>query len=274
MAEATDAAAEHAPKNTSAVFLEIEVPDELHKTKSHLVAVDLPRPLRILCDEVTNLEAMAPTSVDQRSGTLLWEAAIDLGRFISRMPSPALSGARVLELGAGHGVPGLCCAILWGATVHFHDMSEETLRRVTAVNCAMNSVRSQFLAGDWSTLMAKESSESSKFSAGHCKRMKVQEADLSYNVILASEAFYKEESYDELLSFLSSQSHECHAYFAGKRFYFGCGGGTASFSSTARSRGFNVTVKEVIEDGLSNIREILHITWPEERHSKRPKTAS
>lgn len=58
-------------------------------------------------------------------------------------------------------------------------------------------------------------SESSKFSAGHCKRMqavsrsfsslcncqmftlwlltlgKVQEADLSYNVILASEAFYK-----------------------------------------------------------------------------------
>lgn len=257
MAEATDAAAEHAPKNTSAVFLEIEVPDELHKTKSHLVAVDLPRPLRILCDEDTNLEAMAPTSVDQRSGTLLWEAAIDLGRFISRMPSPALSGARVLELGAGHGVPGLCCAILWGATVHFHDMSEETLRRVTAVNCAVNSVRSQFLAGDWSTLMAK-----------------VQEADLSYNVILASEAFYKEESYDELLRFLSSQSHECHAYFAGKRFYFGCGGGTASFSSTARSRGFNVTVEEVIEDGLSNIREILHITWPEERHSKRPKTAS
>ena len=32
-------------------------PDELHKTKSHLVAVDLPRPLRILCDEETNLEA-------------------------------------------------------------------------------------------------------------------------------------------------------------------------------------------------------------------------
>ena len=29
-------------------------------------------------------EAMAPSSVDQRSGTLLWEAAIDLGRFISR----------------------------------------------------------------------------------------------------------------------------------------------------------------------------------------------
>ena len=39
----------------------------------------------------------------------------------------------------------------------------------------------------------------------------------------------------------------------------------ASFSSTARSRGFNVTVEEVIEDGRSNIREILHITWPEVR---------
>ncbi len=29
-------------------------------------------------------QAMAPNSVDQRSGALLWEAAIDLGRFLSR----------------------------------------------------------------------------------------------------------------------------------------------------------------------------------------------
>ena len=35
-------------------------------------------------DMIGMAEAMAPTSVDQRSGTLLWEAAIDLGRFISR----------------------------------------------------------------------------------------------------------------------------------------------------------------------------------------------
>ena len=29
-------------------------------------------------------QAMAPNSVDQRSGALLWEAAIDLGKFLSR----------------------------------------------------------------------------------------------------------------------------------------------------------------------------------------------
>lgn len=39
----------------------------------------------------------------------------------------------------------------------------------------------------------------------------------------------------------------------------------ASFSCAARSKGFSVTVEEVIEDGRSNIREILRITWPQEK---------
>ena len=39
----------------------------------------------------------------------------------------------------------------------------------------------------------------------------------------------------------------------------------ASFSCAARSKGFCVTVEEVIEDGRSNIREILRITWPQEK---------
>ena len=36
----------------------------------------------------------------------------------------------------------------------------------------------------------------------------------------------------------------------------------ASFASAAKQAGFNVTVAKVIEDGRSNIREILHISQP------------
>eukprot|EP00913_Durusdinium_trenchii_P006947 g6534.t2 len=99
------------------------------------------------------------------------------------------TGPRVLELGCGHGVPGLVCGLAWRATVDFHDWSEETLQEVTARNCALNGLEGssvRFLSGDWSSLLPKE------------------------------------ESYQELLEILASQSCQCRAYFAGKRFYFGC----------------------------------------------------
>ena len=50
------------------------------------------------------------------------------------------------------------------------------------------------------------------------------------------------------------------SFFAGKRFYFGCGGGTASFGERARQEGYDVEVAEVLEDGKSDIREILCIS--------------
>ena len=52
-------------------------------------------------DMIGMAEAMAPTSVDQRSGTLLWEAAIDLGRFISRHLCAAINShlvRRILQI--------------------------------------------------------------------------------------------------------------------------------------------------------------------------------
>ncbi|CAJ1334309.1 unnamed protein product [Effrenium voratum] len=261
------------------VFLQIDVEGKLSNGAA-FCKLELPIPLQVLQTD----EALDAKSVDQRSGVLLWEAALDLGRFLARMPAPASEGLSVLELGCGHGVPGLVAAKAWKTEVTFHDMSIETLREVTAVNCAANSVgEAHFLAGDWKTLLRQ-----------------VQEASLCYDVMLASEAIYKEDSYDDLLAIFSLA--QC-AYVAGKRFYFGCGGGTefhaedsiqtqlapngteASFARAAEAKGFEVSTAEVLEDlrsisglqlqdGRSNIREILRLTPkspPDSGSAKRAK---
>ncbi|CAJ1454205.1 unnamed protein product [Effrenium voratum] len=232
------------------VFLQIDVEGKLSNGAA-FCKLELPIPLQVLQTD----EALDAKSVDQRSGVLLWEAALDLGRFLARMPAPASEGLSVLELGCGHGVPGLVAAKAWKTEVTFHDMSIETLREVTAVNCAANSVgEAHFLAGDWKTLLRQ-----------------VQEASLCYDVMLASEAIYKEDSYDDLLAIFSLA--QC-AYVAGKRFYFGCGGGTASFARVAEAKGFEVSTAEVLEDGRSNIREILRLTPkspPDSGSAKRAK---
>jgi hypothetical protein len=50
---------------------------------------------------------------------------------------------------------------------------------------------------------------------------------------------------------------------AGKRFYFGVGGGTAYLQRLAEERrdefGLAVSVVQSIEDGLSNVRDILEV---------------
>ncbi|CAE8633244.1 unnamed protein product, partial [Polarella glacialis] len=100
----------------------------------------------------------------------------------------------------------------------------------------------RFLAGDWQELLST-----------------LQE---KYDIVLAAEAIYKADAYEDLAALLGKclAAPGGIALFAGKRFYFGCGGGTASFSEFLRQRNFEVEVAHVIEDGRSNTREILRIS--------------
>lgn len=212
-----------------------------------------------------------PQIVDVASGVKVWEGGVDLARFVAKLPDEearCLEGCRVLELGAGHALPGLTAARRWRrAVVHYHDMSEEVLREVTALNLAANgaglpptaapgdteSCEPRFLSGDWRQL-----------------RETVEDQGLEYDVILAADVIYKTDFYDDLLSLLeqclvrcgptdSPSSLRATACFCGKRFYFGCGGGTASFATFLRERGFDVDVACTIEDGRSNVREVLRV---------------
>ncbi|CAE7467120.1 unnamed protein product [Symbiodinium natans] len=227
---------------------------------------------------VQETQELQPDSVDQASGGLLWEGALDLAQHLqlclrmdpSDLASESPGGRRVLELGAGHGLPGLM-ALRMGCRVDFHDFSEQTLRHITAANCVANGIHVnradiagqqhnpdplvRFVAGDWTLL-----------------KDKMEAAGLLYDVIIASEAVYKVDFYPDLLALLERLEPGGRAWFAGKRFYFGCGGGTASFAAAAREAGFSVMVDKVLEDGRSNIREILLISKTDATHpGKRQK---
>jgi hypothetical protein len=52
------------------------------------------------------------------------------------------------------------------------------------------------------------------------------------------------------------------ALLASKRFYFGVGGGTYSLQTLVERDGaLRYEVVQVFEDGLSNIREIVRLSW-------------
>ena len=55
-------------------------------------------------------------------------------------PPPPPQSLRVLELGCGHGLPGVA-ALLGGAEVHFQDFNAEVLSALTAPNVAANLAR-------------------------------------------------------------------------------------------------------------------------------------
>eukprot|EP00927_Polykrikos_kofoidii_P031289 TRINITY_DN26936_c0_g1_i1.p1 TRINITY_DN26936_c0_g1~~TRINITY_DN26936_c0_g1_i1.p1 ORF type:complete len:371 (+),score=70.03 TRINITY_DN26936_c0_g1_i1:111-1223(+) len=202
-----------------------------------------------------------PTNVDADSGVKVWEGGVDLAGHILEVEDVPV-GAVALELGAGHGLPGIVLAARRGAArVDFHDLSIDVLRGVTATNVAANCqlliettsaatavapkvAAVRFLVGDWVQFRAA-----------------AQAAGLVYDVILAAEAIYRADAYADIADILQlCLAPKGIAWFAGKRFYFGCGGGTASFCKFLRERGFQVDVDVVVEDGRSNLREILRVT--------------
>jgi len=192
-----------------------------------------------------------PAVVDVVSGVKLWEGSVDLARHLAGMlPGQAGLGGRVLELGAGHGLPGLMAIMRHGAQVDFHDLSTDVLKQVTAVNIVANGVASspRLIHGLWQELFRSE-------------------GVATYDVVIAAEAIYNVDAYKDLSDLLGRCLGDGGvAWFAGKRFYFGCGGGTISFAAHLRELGFSVHVARTFEDGRSNIREILQISADDAAH--------
>jgi methyltransferase-like protein 23 len=80
-------------------------------------------------------------------GLLLWEAAVGLARWLPNLRAQ-LQGKRVLELGAGVGLPGLVARTL-GAQVWLTDHLAETLA-VAAANAHQNEVAGvHYFVADW-----------------------------------------------------------------------------------------------------------------------------
>lgn len=102
---------------------------------------------------------------------------------------------RVIELGCGHGLPGII-ALLAGATVYFQDYNEAVLNMITIPSVLANWKNSmaptssrlppaKFFSGDWGFL---GSSISSSNSIGE------------FDIVLTSETIYSHDSLSRLFS--------------------------------------------------------------------------
>ncbi len=207
--------------------------------------------------------AAARTDVEAgvyEGGFKLWECSLDVARYLATAGAGGLSQVRsVLDLGCGHGVPGVAAALiarrhgLCPPRLCFQDLNREVLLRLTAPNLALNalSTEARLVAGDWRTL-----------STGPGGLLSSDAPDGRFDLVLTAETVYSEEAFSVLHDVLASVlAPRGRVLLAAKRFYFGVGGGARGFCELVAARGvLRVTPLAAFEDGSSNIRDLVELT--------------
>lgn len=215
-------------------------------------------------------------------GAKLWEGAMDLTRFLLEDEEASfvrLENARVLELGCGHGLPGLACAMRGAGEVVLADYNPDVLKTLTVPNARANG----FLKGanENENGRRRESDPTFRFLGGDWASLARSPALLepgAFDVVLAAETVYEPSSFakhiDVLKRALKKPDGKTHlgetsrrggaALVAAKSYYFGVGGGARSFRARLEREGvFAVERVRTFSDGASNVREILKVTWAE-----------
>uniref|UniRef100_A0A7S1EPR3 protein-histidine N-methyltransferase n=1 Tax=Timspurckia oligopyrenoides TaxID=708627 RepID=A0A7S1EPR3_9RHOD len=225
---------------------------------------------------------------EYEGGLKVWECSLDLIQVLisDRVLQSDMKTLSILELGCGHALPMISHVQKHGnasaeCQVMFHDYNEEVLRDVTFPNVAINLGsefvlnQSQFIHGSWRAV--------EKY---------IVENNCTFDLVLAAETVYDksqlhafsrcllESLYRSNLS-MNGDGSVSKAYVAGKRFYFGVGGGMFEFcqvlqdvfrsqkvsewtlramnSPDARKYEIHVETLVSIEDGTSNIRDIIQV---------------
>ncbi|XP_050238765.1 uncharacterized protein LOC126688192 isoform X2 [Mercurialis annua] len=190
-------------------------------------------------------------------GLKLWEGSLDLVKALrSEVQNGQLSftGKRVLELGCGHGLPGIYACCEGAAAIHFQDFNAEVLRSLTIPNVNANlskdicnaalkdlnaehGVELRYFAGDWSQihqiLPYRNTNESNQsFSL-------VQDSVSGYDIILMAETIYSISAQQSLYELIKKSIHHPSGvvYMSAKKYYFGVGGGTRQFLSMVEKDG-------------------------------------
>ncbi|RZC48866.1 hypothetical protein C5167_017292 [Papaver somniferum] len=206
-------------------------------------------------------------------GLKLWEGSLDLVRSLhSEIHGGKLSlnGKRVLELGCGHGLPGIFTWLKGASEVHFQDYNAEVLQCLTIPNVNANPREPEsddhegvrFFAGDWSEIhqllnhVCDRSEEKSPNSGS--------ELDAGYDVILMAETVYCIDSLQNLYELIKKclKRPDGVVYMAGKKHYFGVGGGTRHFLSVVENDGvMAASLIAEVTDGSSNVRDVWKLSF-------------
>ena len=182
-------------------------------------------------------------------GIKIWECSIDLLNFLpSIYENINLNNENILELGCGHGLPGIYL-LLKGGNVTFQDFNKEVLDIIT--KGYLNQLKEKFNLD----LFNKSSFENGDW--GNFK------SDKKYNIIISCDTLYNTDNYEKIYNILKNYlSKNGKALFATKKFYFGVGGSSSEFMYFIREKGeFEINKIKEIDDGISNLRLIVEIKW-------------
>ncbi|PRP76907.1 hypothetical protein PROFUN_06185 [Planoprotostelium fungivorum] len=176
----------------SELIEEVDICGVIRKVKRRLmIDVDASSSSERELEELLKTSDLKPGVYE--GGFKLWECSEDLIRHLKDVHFE-FSGKKVLDLGCGHGLPGLY-ALKQGAHVHFQDYvkpsamrNEQVINGITIPNVQLNSKenttpKATFWAGDWNALNK------------HWK-------DLKFDVILTSDTLYNPAYYQRIISII------------------------------------------------------------------------
>ncbi|CAL5088691.1 unnamed protein product [Urochloa decumbens] len=210
-------------------------------------------------------------------GLKLWEGSLDLMKALNydiKEGRLLLEGKRVLELGCGHGLPGIFAGLKSAGLIHFQDFNAEVLKCLTIPNVKVNLFKESpegtcgsrsvgFFAGDWSEmdkLLLCGDAEKDKTTSGDTE----DKIYNGYDVILMAETVYALSSLPNLYKLIKKCLHYPGGvvYMAGKKHYFGVGGGTRQFLRLVEEDGVMQTERlNDVADGSSNVREVWKFSF-------------
>uniref|UniRef100_A0A0D9XCW5 protein-histidine N-methyltransferase n=1 Tax=Leersia perrieri TaxID=77586 RepID=A0A0D9XCW5_9ORYZ len=201
-------------------------------------------------------------------GLKLWEGSLDLVKTLNsdiKEDRLLVGGKRVLEIGCGHGLPGIFAGLKGASLVHFQDFNAEVLRCLTIPNVKANLLKESsqkkftsgsvgFFAGDWSeidSLLLRGDADLDKSTDNH----ENNNAYNGYDIILMAETVYAISSLTNLYKLIKKclRYPGGVVYMAGKKHYFGVGGGTRQFVRLVTEDGaMQSNLLAEVADGSSN----------------------
>ena len=182
-------------------------------------------------------------------GIKIWECDEDLLEFLPSIYNDSWKNKNVLDLGCGHGLPGIYLLLKGINEICFQDFNKEVLENITKNyinqlkdNFGLNfQNKIKFIEGDWGLF----------------------KYDKKFDIIISGDTLYNNQNYEKIYNLIKNYLNKGgEAYFASKRFYFGVGGGSSEFRQFINDRNeFEISQVKQIKDGINNIRVILKITW-------------
>ena len=182
-------------------------------------------------------------------GIKIWECDQDLLEFLPSIYNDSWKNKNILDMGCGHGLPGIYLLLKGINEICFQDFNKEVLDNITKnyINQLKNNFglnfekKVNYVDGDWGEFQYNK----------------------KFDIIISGDTLYNNSNYEKIYNLMKNNlNKDGEAFFASKRFYFGVGGGSSEFRQYISDRNeFQIEQVKTIKDGINNIRVILKITW-------------